>query len=206
MPSTPGSYSDSGARAKASPGRILFVTVGSTDFDPLVRAADEIAPLIDLPMVIQIGIGRCEPKNAEWFRIAPSLEPYYERAEVVVSHGGAGTILEVLRRGMRLVSADNPDRPDQHQKDMIGHMASLGRLVWCRDLARLRGAIEEARALRPEPLITPPPLVHLVVRDFLAAIEEGRDPRAVARAYRGRLIASPEDRPDAPREEARQPE
>jgi hypothetical protein len=96
---------------------------------------------------------------------------------------------------MRLVSADNPDRPDQHQKDMIAHMASEGRLVWCRDLARLREAIEEARALRPEPLVTPPPLAHLVIREFLDAIEEGRDPRAVARAFRGRVIAGPDDLP-----------
>jgi beta-1,4-N-acetylglucosaminyltransferase len=187
MPSTPGSSSDRAA-AGAAATRIILVTVGSTDFDPLVQAADEASPRLDLPVVIQIGIGRHEPRNAEWFRIAPSLEPYYERADVVVSHGGAGTILEVLRRGMRLVSADNPDRPDQHQKDMIGHMSAEGRLVWCRDLSRLAEAIEEARALRPEKLVTPPPRVHLVVREFLGAIEEGRDPRAVARALRGRKI------------------
>ncbi|MBM3319652.1 MAG: hypothetical protein FJY73_03135 [Candidatus Eisenbacteria bacterium] len=186
MPSTP----DSSSEARAA-GRILLVTVGSTDFDPLVRAADEAAPRIDLPMEIQIGIGRYEPKNARWFRMAPSLEPYYARAEVVVSHGGAGTILEVLRRGIRLVAADNPDRPDQHQKDMIGHMASLGRLVWCGDLSRLPEAIEEARALCPEPLVTAPPLIHLVVREFLGAIENGGDPRAVARAWRGRRVEKP---------------
>lgn len=191
MPSTPDSSSDP-AGARAAEGRIVFVTVGSTDFDPLVRAADEAAPSLPLPVVIQIGIGRYEPRNAEWFRLAPSLEPYYARAEIVVSHGGAGTILEVLRRGMRLVSADNPDRPDQHQKDMIGHMASLGKLVWCRDLARLRGAIEEARSLRPAPLVTPPPLVHHVIREFLDAIENGGDPRAVARGWRGRSVKSGE--------------
>ncbi|MFH1681828.1 MAG: glycosyltransferase [Candidatus Eisenbacteria bacterium] len=186
MPSTPGSSSET--RAAPDAGRIILVTVGSTDFDPLVRAADEAAPRLDLPMEIQIGIGRYEPKNAKWFRMAPSLEPYYERAEVVVSHGGAGTILEVLRRGMRLVGADNPDRPDQHQRDMIGHMASERRLVWCRDLSRLCEAIEEARALRPEPLVTQEPFAHVVVREFLDAIESGSDPRAVARAWRGRRV------------------
>jgi len=191
MPSTPDSSSDP-AGAGTAPGRIVFVTVGSTDFDPLVRATDEAAPSLPLPVVIQIGIGRYEPRNAEWFRLAPSLEPYYERAEIVVSHGGAGTILEVLRRGMRLVSADNPDRPDQHQKDMIGHMASLGKLVWCRDLARLQAAIAEARSLRPAPLVTPPPLVHHVIREFLGAIENGADPRAVARSWRGRSVKSGE--------------
>jgi UDP-N-acetylglucosamine transferase subunit ALG13 len=170
--------------------RIVLVTVGSTDFDPLVRAADEAARHLSQPVVAQIGVGSYEPRNAEWFRMAPSLEPYYERADVVVSHGGAGTILEVLRRGIRLVCVDNPDRPDQHQRDIIGHMASLRRLVWCERLEGLQEAIQKARALDPTPLVTPPPLVHTVVAEFLDAIEEGRDPAEIARLWRGRTIGS----------------
>jgi hypothetical protein len=74
---------------------------------------------------------------------------------------------------------------------MIGHMASLGRLVWCRDLTKLRESIDEARRLSPEPLVTPPPLLHHVIREFLDAIENGDDARAVARAWRGRRLEGP---------------
>ena len=98
MPATP----DSSSEARRA-GGIVFVTVGTTDFDPLLRAADEAAPRLGLPVKFQIGIGSYEPKNGEWVRHAPSLEPYYDRAAVVVAHGGAGTILEVLRRGVPLV-------------------------------------------------------------------------------------------------------
>jgi len=181
MPATPDSSSEA-LRA----GEIVFVTVGTTDFDPLLRAADEAAPRLGLPVEFQIGIGAYEPKNGPWVRHTSSLDPYYDRAKVVVAHGGAGTILEVLRRGIPLVSAENPDRPDRHQRDLIGHMAEQGRLIWCEDLDRLDQAVAAALAMpRPEPLVTPPPLVHRVVGEFLDAIARREDPRAVARRWRG---------------------
>jgi beta-1,4-N-acetylglucosaminyltransferase len=184
MPATP----DSSSEARGA-GGIVFVTVGTTDFDPLLRAADEAAPRFGLPVEFQIGIGAYEPKNGPWVRHAPSLDPYYDRARVVVAHGGAGTILEVLRRGIPLVSADNRDRPDQHQRDLIGHMAEQGRLIWCEELRRLDEAVAAALAMpRPEPLVTPPPLAHRVVGEFLGAIARGEDPRAVARRWRGRRL------------------
>jgi UDP-N-acetylglucosamine transferase subunit ALG13 len=184
MPATP----DSSSEARRA-GEIVFVTVGTTDFDSLLRATDEAAPRLGLPVEYQIGIGSYEPENGVWFRHAPSLDPYYDRARVVVAHGGAGTILEVLRRGIPLVCAENPDRPDRHQRDLISHMADQGRLIWCEELDRLDEAVAAARAMpRPEPLVTPPPLVHRVVGEFLDAIASKEDPRAVARRWRGRRL------------------
>ncbi|MBN1827214.1 MAG: hypothetical protein JW958_13230 [Candidatus Eisenbacteria bacterium] len=184
MPATPASSSE-----PRGEGGIVFVTVGTTDFDPLLRAADEAAPRLGLPVEFQIGIGAYEPRGGAWVRHVPSLDPYYDRAAVVVAHGGAGTILEVLRRGIPLVSAENPDRPDRHQRDLIGHMAERGRLIWCEDLSRLDDAVKRALAMpRPEPLVTPPPRVHEVVGDFLGAIARREDRRAAARRWRGKRL------------------
>jgi len=171
---------------------IIFVTVGSGDFDPLIRAVDDLAPSLDLPVVAQIGIGRYEPRHIQWFRLAPSLEPYYERAALVIAHGGIGVTMEVLYRKIPLVSVDNPDRPDQHQEDLLSYLSEKGHLIWCRDLSRLGEAIHRART---EPLVpfTPPPLaLHLIVREYLETLARGGDVEAVARRYRGKHVR-PED-------------
>ena len=96
---------------------MIFVTVGSTDFDALVRRMDELSEALPDEVVMQIGEGQYVPQHAAaHLRYAPSLDPYYDRAEIVVSHGGLGTVVEALRKGKRLVAASNPDRYDTHQE------------------------------------------------------------------------------------------
>lgn len=187
-----------GEQAQARPAEplptspFIFVTVGSGDFDPLVKAMDALAPSLDQPVVMQIGVGRYEPRHATWFRLAPSLAPYYERAALVVAHGGVGTTLEVLQRGLPLVGVDNPDRYDQHQQDLLSYLDEKGHLVWCRDLARLREAIARARAQTFVPFQAPPTAIHLIVEAFLQALQWGDDPQAVARRFQGKHVR-PED-------------
>ncbi len=171
---------------------MIFVTVGSGDFDPLICKMDDLAPELGLPVVMQIGRGEYEPKNAEFFRFAPSLEPYYRRATLVVAHGGVGVTLEVLSRHIRLVSVDNPDRPDHHQDDILSHLHASGHLLWCRDLSRLGEAIRQAHEMAFVPFELPPPAVHFVVAEYLDTLASGGDAAAVARRYRGAQL-SPED-------------
>ena len=169
---------------------IIFVTVGSGDFDPLVQAMDEIAPQLDLPVVMQIGMGRYEPRNAEWFRLAPSLEPYYRRAAVVVAHGGVGVTMEVLTRGIPLVGVDNPDRYDQHQQDLLGYLSEEGHLVWCRDMQQLASCIQRARSGVLRPMERPYTAIHRVVDEVLQAIVHGQNPRPIIERYRGAHVSS----------------
>ncbi len=98
---------------------MVFVTVGTTEFDALVQAMDAWAADHDEPVIVQIGRGTYVPRHAEHFRFAPTLAPYYERADLVVAHGGLGTTMEVLHLRKRLVSVSNPDRYDRHQEDLL---------------------------------------------------------------------------------------
>ena len=124
---------------------MIFVATGTTGFDALVGRMDQLAPTLAEELIIQIGDGEYVPRHAESFRFAPSLEPYYERASLVVAHGGVGITLEVLNHNRPLVSLSNPDRYDQHQKDLLGALAADGYLLWCLDLNELPDAIQEAK-------------------------------------------------------------
>jgi len=146
---------------------MIFFTVGTTDFDALVAAADRLAATSDETVVIQIGHGEVEPQHAQWLRFAPSLDPFYEQADVVVTHGGLGTVTEVLRRGLRVVGVSNPDRFDRHQDQILQAFEQAGHLVWCRDLSGLPAAIEQARQAQFVPYLPPPSHIHRVVDRFL---------------------------------------
>jgi len=150
---------------------MIFVTVGTTEFDALVRAMDALSAEPGEAVTMQIGHGGYEPVHSEFFRFAPSLASYYEQADLVVAHGGLGTTTEVLRLGKPLVSVSNPDRYDRHQEDLLEVLDEAGHLLWCRDLDRLGRAITEARGRVFVPYQLPPCHIHQVIAEFLESLE-----------------------------------
>lgn len=146
---------------------MIFVTVGTTDFDDLVRAADQLASTLEEYVVMQIGHGQVVPLRARWFRFAPSLDEYYEAADLVITHGGFGTVTEVLSRGLRVVGVSNPDRFDRHQDQILQAFEEAGYLVWCRDLADLGASVERARTAQFVRYQPPPSRIAETIRAFL---------------------------------------
>ncbi len=125
---------------------MIFVAIGTTEFSSLIKAVDDLIPTLGEEVVMQIGRSEYEPKNCEFFRYVPSLDPYYERASIVISHGGLGILTEVMERGIPLVSVDDKNQPDEHQQQLLTVFAEEKYLVWCRDEDKLMEAIEQAKA------------------------------------------------------------
>jgi len=128
--------------------RLLFVTVGTTRFDALVesmnRDADALVQwLADegfSEVQLQIGTGTVEPATlrraaeewsaspaavaagrslrVSWFGLSPDLLSLVSRASLVVSHAGAGSILEALRRGRPLLVVINDKLMHNHQTEV----------------------------------------------------------------------------------------
>ncbi len=79
---------------------MIFVTVGThyLGFDRLIKKMDEISGKIDEEVVMQIGYTEYEPKNAKWFKFLDMKEirDLYKKANIIVAHAGAGTLLDSL--------------------------------------------------------------------------------------------------------------
>lgn len=159
----------------------IFITVGSTDFDALTQVVDSLIPSLRVRGIMQIGHGQYIPVNMPYFRFAPSLDPYYEQASLVIAHGGLATTMEVLKRGLPLVSVSNPDRYDDHQQDLLATMAEEGYLVWCRQLDELQQAIETAQNTPLRRYQSPECEIHLVINEFLDAQKGFRGRRMLDR-------------------------
>jgi len=118
---------------------MIFVTVGTFKFDELVETVDRAvgSGVLKQEFVIQIGGGAYEPLHCKYFRSATSLQPYYDRAELVVGHGGTGTTFEVLGRGLNLISVANHRVKDNHQHEFLEAMEKSGYLRYCREMSKL---------------------------------------------------------------------
>jgi beta-1,4-N-acetylglucosaminyltransferase len=104
----------------------VFVTVGSWQFDKLVEHVDQTLDSDDLKVVIQYGNGDYEPAHHESFRLAPSIQPYIAAADLVISHGGTGSVLEILGQRKPLIAVPNLDVQDNHQKEFLDFLSKRG--------------------------------------------------------------------------------
>ena len=77
---------------------MIFAAMGtSVPFPRLLKRLDEIAAELPEEILVQTGTTPQTAKFCRMFDYAPSLEPYYEQARLVICHGGLGTPLELLR-------------------------------------------------------------------------------------------------------------
>ncbi|XP_071451339.1 UDP-N-acetylglucosamine transferase subunit ALG13 [Hetaerina americana] len=137
--------------------RHIFVTVGSTKFDALISQffLPELLQALKQRgfkhVRLQIGDGEIEPINKTLegvhitcFRFLPSIADEIRRADLVLSHAGAGTCLEVLNAHKPLVAIVNKALMDDHQMELAEKLASDGHLIYCDGPEKLLQVIETA--------------------------------------------------------------
>ncbi len=148
---------------------MIFITVGTSSFDSLVMEIDRLVGegIIKDKVVAQIGKGSFEPKHIRYFRFIRSLSKAYDIADIIISAGGAGTTIECVKRGLRLVVVENEALMEGHQAQLIGEMARRGHLIWCPRSSALASCIEDARARSFQPFVSDPPRAHELIRNLL---------------------------------------
>ncbi|XP_027924047.1 UDP-N-acetylglucosamine transferase subunit ALG13 homolog [Vigna unguiculata] len=117
--------------------RVVFVTVGTTCFDALVRAVDSNIVKQALfakgytHLLIQMGRGSYLPTKSEgdgalavdYFTFSSSIAAHLRSASLVISHAGSGSIFETLRLGKPLIVVVNEDLMDNHQSELAEELA-----------------------------------------------------------------------------------
>ncbi|CAN8231774.1 unnamed protein product [Cochlearia groenlandica] len=113
--------------------RSVFVTVGTTSFDALVKSVsrqdvkDELRNRGYTHLLIQIGRGNFSPTKCDgvdgslvvdYFTFSSSIADYIRSASLVISHAGSGSIFETLKLGKPLIVVVNEDLMDNHQCEL----------------------------------------------------------------------------------------
>jgi beta-1,4-N-acetylglucosaminyltransferase len=110
-------------------------------FDRLVQAADEMASFVEEPIIIQRGVSRFTPMFSQYCDFVDGIQmrKWLSEARVVVSHGGAGSILSVLQAGKPLVLIPRlkcfGEHFDDHQLELTEALAQQGKVITVTDLS-----------------------------------------------------------------------
>ena len=135
---------------------MIFVTVGTTHFDALIHAVDDLAGSGKLsgPVVFQIGAGKYEPINGAFFRFKPSIDAELAEADLIVTHGGA-TVFSLLAQRKRFVAVANTSLDGNHQARFLAFLGARSSMVWSDDPATVGGYIEKVLGSAPARLEAP---------------------------------------------------
>lgn len=116
---------------------MILVTVGThvLGFERLVKKMDEIASRIDEEVIIQIGHTSYTPKHAKYFDFKnyQDMEELIKKARIVVTHGGAGSILIGLAYRKPVISVPRLKEYNEvyvdHQLDLVYMLANQKRII-----------------------------------------------------------------------------
>lgn len=122
----------------------LFITVGTTRFDLLcsiIISSPIIQALKNLgckEITFQIGNSKFEPGDymldgirIHCYRFTESIENNIEHSDFIISHAGAGSVLEVLDANKPLLVVINEDLMNNHQLELAEQMQVDGHLYYC---------------------------------------------------------------------------
>jgi beta-1,4-N-acetylglucosaminyltransferase len=134
------------SRSASSNGKRLFVTVGTTSFDPLIAALDRPNVVAILRrrgfVAVDVQFGRGEVSRPShlvskpgfavtMFDFKPSLHALMRDADLVITHAGAGSVFECLNLRVPCLVVVNERLMGNHQAELAEALAERGYLHRC---------------------------------------------------------------------------
>jgi UDP-N-acetylglucosamine transferase subunit ALG13 len=134
---------------------MIFVTVGTNEapFDRLLTAIARLGG--DEEIMVQCGASKVRPANARCVDFMPfdELVAQVDRARVVVTHAGVGSVLVALGRGRHPVVVPRLRRfgeaVDDHQLGFARRFETAGLVTLVEDESRLGAALVTAATTVP---------------------------------------------------------
>lgn len=156
---------------------MIFVTLGTQDkdFSRLLKAIDKAIDegYINEKVIVQAGCTKYASKNMEIFDLlsAPDFEKYIEKANLVITHGGAGSILDAVKRNKKIIAAARlakyHEHHNDHQKQIIGEFAKQGYLLELRDFNKLGNLIEKSKTFKQKKFVSNTDNMIKLIREYI---------------------------------------
>ncbi len=128
-------------------GLKLFITVGTTEFDELIKQLDSVVFVDSVKSLgyseVRVQIGRskfdceglqylqknnqyCKEINVDIYRYKDSLLSDMQTADVIIGHAGAGTVLDVLVSCQKpMIIVVNDTLQGNHQNELANALQSM---------------------------------------------------------------------------------
>ncbi len=126
----------------------IFVTVGNSRYDSLVQAIDTYLANNQYDVTIQIADGGYIPQNHDYIRYTEDIEKYFDEADLVITHAGAGTVFHLLESQKNMLVIPNQERLDKHQLDLTDYLRRNNLAIVCYQLQKIKDNVSKAFTIK----------------------------------------------------------
>lgn len=154
-----------------TPG-VIFVTVGTDPqpFDRLLREVDALQKkgFFRHPVFCQTGYSKFIPDGipSKPFLSFQEFEEKIASAELIITHGGAGSIGSALQHGKNCVVVPRlfrfGEHANDHQLELTDALEQEGRVIAVREEKQLEAAIQKAFRMAQKPFSSERRVTHLI--------------------------------------------
>lgn len=137
---------------------LILVLLGTQDkeFKRLLEAVDKeiIRGNIKEKVVAQAGYTKYTSPRMEIVDFVPNdeFDKLIDRADLVITHGGAGSILSAIKKNKPVIAAARlskfKEHTNDHQKQIVKEFADAGYIIELRDFNKLGKLIEKAKEMK----------------------------------------------------------
>ena len=156
---------------------MILVLLGTQD-NSFHRLLDKIQELMDKKIikeevVVQAGRTKYESKDMKIFSLVSQdkLKELTEKADIVITHGGVGSIVMSLKMGKKVIAVPRlstfGEHVNDHQIQIVDSFDKQGFLIGVIELDNLEKALEKAKTFKPKKFISQTDNMIKIIEDFI---------------------------------------
>ncbi len=156
---------------------MILVMLG-TQNNSFHRLLEEIDKLINNgvikeKVIVQAGYTKYKSKNMEIFSLISQdeLEKYQIQANLIITHGGVGSIIGSLKLGKKVIAVPRlhkyGEHVNDHQKQIIENFSENGYIIGIEDVSELEKAIEKVKTFEPKKYIANNEKMLSIIENFI---------------------------------------
>ena len=143
---------------------MIFVTLGTQDkgFPRLLEAIDKQIENgnIKEKVIVQAGLTEYESNNMEIFDLVPQkdFDKYVDEASLIITHGGAGSILTAVKKGKKVIAAARlakyKEHNNDHQLQIVEEFSNKGYILELDNFDELDKVLNKAKTFKPKKYVS----------------------------------------------------
>ena len=139
---------------------MILVLLGTqhNEFTRLLQEIDECikSKKIDEEVIVQAGFTKYESKKMRIFDMIPKLDldEFVERADLVITHGGVGSIIMALNKNKKVIAVPRLHEYGEHvndrQRQIIKVFSEKGYLIGLQNVEDMPEALKDIKTFVPK--------------------------------------------------------
>ena len=156
---------------------MILVMLGTQNnsFHRLLEEIDDLINkgIINDEVVVQAGYTKYKSKNMKIFSLIPveELEELIEKADLIITHGGVGSIISSLKKGKKVIAVprlhEYQEHVNNHQKEIVETFDKKRYIIGIQDVKELNEAIEKSKDFVPEKYLSSNKKMLNIIENFI---------------------------------------